>query len=163
MLQGRLFSYADTQMYRLGANFSSIPVNRAVVPVHNNNQDGHMNVGDRQGEVNYEPSTIAELEQSAAYKYVQTPLAGTTQQAAIHKTLNFRQAGEFYRKLDEAGKQELIGNLAGDLNHVTNAANKLTMVSYFYKADADYGKRLAAATHVDAGAVQAAAGKLIEN
>lgn len=163
MLQGRLFSYADTQMYRLGANFSALPVNRAVVPVHNNNQDGAMNVGDRQGEVNYEPSTIAELDQSAAYKYVQTPLAGTTQQAAIHKTLNFRQAGEFYRALDEAGKQELIGNLAGDLNHVTNAANKLTMVSYFYKADADYGKRLAAASHVDAAAVQAAAGKLAEN
>ena len=163
MLQGRLFAYADTQMYRLGANFSQLPVNRALVPVANNNQDGHMNGGDRKGEVNYEPSTIAELSQSATYKYVQTPLAGTTQQVAIHKTLNFRQAGEYYRALTESGKQELIGNLSGDLNHVTNEANKYAMLSYFYKADADYGKRLAAATHADPARVQAAAAKLIEN
>jgi catalase len=163
MLQGRLFAYADTQMYRLGANFSQLPVNRALAPVVNNNQDGAMNVGARKGEVNYEPSTIAELSQSAQYKYVQTPLAGSTQQAAIHKTQNFRQAGEFYRALTDSGKQELVGNLSGDLNHVTNEANKVTMLSYFYKADADYGKRLVMATHADLARVQAAAAKLSDN
>src|ERR1700687_276697 len=93
MLQGRLFSYADTQMYRLGANFNQLPINRPAVPVNNVNQDGYMNGADRKGEVNYEPSgTPAELPQPARYKYVQTPLTGTTQQMAIPKTLNFRQA-----------------------------------------------------------------------
>src|ERR1700694_1204549 len=43
MLQGRLFSYADTQMYRLGANFNQLPINRPAVPVNNVNQDGYMN------------------------------------------------------------------------------------------------------------------------
>jgi catalase len=51
-LQGRLFSYADTQMYRLGANFNDLPINRPRVPVVNNNQDGATNSGDRKGEVN---------------------------------------------------------------------------------------------------------------
>jgi catalase len=163
MLQGRLFAYADTQMYRLGANYNELPINRPLAAVSNNNQDGSMNIGDRKGEVNYEPSGINELSQPAKYKYVQTPLTGTTQQTAIHKTLNFRQAGEFYRSLPEMGKQELISNLSSDLNKVTNDSNKYAMITYFYKADADYGTRLASATHADVSRVKAAAAKLIEN
>jgi catalase len=164
MLQGRLFSYADTQMYRLGANFNTLPINRPLVAVNNNNQDGAMNSGDRKGDVNYEPtSTASELTQPAQDKYVQTALKGTTQQMAIHKTLNFRQAGEFYRSLSETDKADLVTALSGDLNHVTNEANKYTMLSYFYKADADYGKRLASATHADLARVQSAAAHLVEN
>jgi len=160
MLQGRLFAYADTQMYRLGANYNSLPINRPVVKAVNHNQDGAMNSDGRKGEVNYEPSTLAELEQQAQYKYAATPLAGTTQQAAIYKTQNFRQAGEFFRSLSESAKQELIDNLSGDLNKVRSEANKYTMLSYFYKADAEYGKRLAKATHADVSRIQAAAAQL---
>ncbi len=164
MLQGRLFSYADTQMYRLGANYNQLPINRPAVPVNNVNQDGYMNGGDRKGEVNYEPSgTHGELTQSARYKYVQSPLTGTTQQMAIHKQLDFRQAGEYYRSLSEMDKADLVAALSGDLNHVTNDASKYTMLSYFYKADADYGKRLASATHANLARVQDAAAHLGEN
>jgi catalase len=49
------------------------------------------------------------------------------------------------------------------LNHVTNDANKYTMLSYFYKADADYGTRLARATHADLSRVQSLASQLVEN
>ena len=43
LLQGRLFSYTDTQLIRLGGpNFHEIPINRPIVPVHNNQRDGHM-------------------------------------------------------------------------------------------------------------------------
>lgn len=163
MLQGRLFAYADTQMYRLGPNYNDLPINRPVVPVYNNNQDGSMNSGDRKAEVNYEPSSIAEISQQARYKSVQTPLSGTTQQMAIHKTLDFRQAGEFYRTLSEANKADLVTALSGDLGRVTNDANKYTMLSYFYKADSDYGTRLARATHADLSRVQDMASHLGDN
>lgn len=163
MLQGRVFSYADTQMYRLGANFNQLPINRPRVPVTNNNQDGAMNFGERKGEVNYEPSTLNELAQNPRYKSAQTPLAGTTQQAAIRKTLNFRQAGEYYRALSAQERQDLLAALSGDLNQVKNDANKYAMLSYFYKADADYGTRLARATHADPARVKALADKLVEN
>lgn len=163
MLQGRMFAYADTQMYRLGANFNSLPINRPRVPVVNNNQDGKMNFGDRKGEVNYEPSTLGEIPQDPRYKYVQTPLSGTTQQMAIHKTLDFRQAGEYYRTLSDQDKQDLVTALSGDLNHVTNDTNKYTMLSYFYKADADYGTRLVSATHADLSRVRMLASKLSDN
>ena len=42
MLQGRTFSYTDTQRYRIGANFAQLPVNRPVSPVANDQQDGYM-------------------------------------------------------------------------------------------------------------------------
>ena len=51
MLQGRLFAYADTRMYRLGLNYNDLPINRPLVPV-TNNQNGKMNYGDRTGKVN---------------------------------------------------------------------------------------------------------------
>jgi catalase len=130
------------------------------VSVMNNNQDGLMNMGDRKGEVNYEPSTMREIAQDPQYKLTRTPLSGTAQQEAVHKTLDFRQAGEFYRSLSEQDKQELITALSGDLGQVTNDTNKYTMLSYFYKADADYGTRLANAVHANVQQVQSQAAKL---
>jgi catalase len=163
MLQGRLFSYADTQMYRLGPNYNDLPINRPVVPVDNNNQDGLMNFGDRKGEVNYEPSGPHELAEQPQYKSVQTQLTGSTQQQAIHKTLDFRQAGEYYRSLSEQDKTDLVTVLSADLSHVTNDTNKYAMLSYFYKADSGYGTRLAHATHADVTRVQGLAAHLSDN
>jgi catalase len=163
MLQGRLFAYADTQMYRLGANYNDLPINRPLVPVLNHNQDGKMNFDDRKGEVNYEPSTLGEIAQDSQYKYLRTPLSGTTQQQAIHKTMNFRQAGEYYRSLSSQDKQDLVTALSGDLGRVTNDANKYTMLSYFYKADSDYGTRLAEAVHANLQQVQSLAAKLSDD
>ena len=163
MLQDRLFAYADTQLYRLGSNYMDLPINRPAVPVVNNNQDGKMNAGDRKGEVNYEPSTLHELAQDPQYKSVRTTLAGTTQQEAIRKKLLFRQAGEYYRGLSQQDKDDLITALSGDLGKVTNARNQYAMLSYFYKADADYGTRLAQAVHANVQQVQSLAAKLNED
>src|SRR4029077_15684756 len=50
LLQGRLFSYTDTQLTRLGGpNFHEIPINRPVAPVHNLQRDGHMRQAINQG------------------------------------------------------------------------------------------------------------------
>jgi catalase len=60
LLQGRLFSYLDTQLIRLGGpNFAEIPVNRPLAPVHNNQRDGYMRQTVNSGRVNYEPSSLA--------------------------------------------------------------------------------------------------------
>ncbi|MEB0270137.1 catalase, partial [Pseudomonas sp. 5B4] len=56
LLQGRVFSYSDTQLYRLGANAQQLPVNAPKVPVNNGNQDGAMNAGHSTSGVNYQPS-----------------------------------------------------------------------------------------------------------
>jgi catalase len=157
-----LFAYADTQIYRLGANYQSIPVNRPLVPVNNEDQDGNMNISGRKGEINYEPSGVKEIPEDPDAKLVRAELQGTTQQQAIAKTRNFEQAGEYYRSLSEQDKADLIVALSGDLNNVTNDANKYAMLSHFYKADTDYGTRLAHATHADLARVKAAAEQLAD-
>ena len=162
MLQGRLFAYADTQMYRLGANYNSLPINRPVVSVISEDQDGTMNSSTRKGETNYEPSSIQETAEDTQAKAVRSALSGTTQQQAIAKTRNFAQAGEYYRSLSEQDKADLVIALGADLSHVSIDANKYAMLSHFYKADPDYGSRLAKATHTDIARVKAAAAQLAD-
>jgi catalase len=59
LLQGRLFSYTDTQLIRLGGpNFHEIPINRSVAPVHNHQREGHMRQTINRGKASYEPNTI---------------------------------------------------------------------------------------------------------
>jgi len=143
LLQGRLFSYADTQAYRVGVNNQQLPINRTLASVHNYNQDGAMNAGASNSDVNYQPSeTEGAYADDARYKASRLLLTGTTQQDRIHRTMNFEQAGELYRSLSAQDKSDLISNLAGDLGQVKNAKVRETMLSYFYKADADYGTRL---------------------
>jgi catalase len=60
LLQGRLFSYTDTQLSRLGgANFHEIPINRGVCPMHNFQRDGIHRMTIPKGRVAYEPNTLA--------------------------------------------------------------------------------------------------------
>jgi catalase len=59
LLQGRLFSYTDTQLTRLGGpNFHEIPINRPLAPMHNNQRDGHMRQNINVGRVAYHPNTL---------------------------------------------------------------------------------------------------------
>src|SRR4026207_242092 len=59
LLQGRLFSYTDTQLIRLGGpNSHEIPINRPVCPVHNTQRDGHMRQTINTGRISYEPNSL---------------------------------------------------------------------------------------------------------
>ena len=60
LLQGRLFSYTDTQLIRLGGpNFHEIPINRPIAPVHNNQRDGHMRQTINRGKTAHTPNTMS--------------------------------------------------------------------------------------------------------
>jgi len=160
LLQGRVFSYNDTQLYRVGTNVFQLPINAPRAAVNNNNQDGELNPGARTGLVNYEPSRLSPKPQDAALRSSLLPLTGTTQQAAIGKTLNFRQAGEFYRSLSKQAQANLVANLAGDLGKVKNEDTRYTMLSHFYKADSDFGAAISKAVNADAGRAQKLASAL---
>lgn len=159
LLQGRIFSYSDTQMYRLGVNHQQIPVNRPVVNVNNNNQEGHMNVSERDSDVNYDPSRKEPKPATEKARAVETPLTGHFQQIGT-KEQNFKQAGELYRSYTAKEKDDLIMNLAADLGNVKDSETKHIMLSYFYKADADYGMRMTKAVNGDIAIVKAKAAKL---
>ena len=161
MLQGRLFSYADTQRYRLGINALSLPVNAPRTKIHNHNQDGEGASPLKKGSVNYQPSRSGEgYVDDAQYDQCRYELSGTTQQEIISKTQNFAQAGDFYRALPEDEKVKLIDGLNSDLGKVKSQEIRNIITAHFYKADADYGTRVAAAVNADLADVKKRAAEL---
>lgn len=159
LLQGRLFAYADTQMHRVGANGLSLPVNQPKVPVNNGNQDGAMNAGHTTSGVNYQPSRRSDREETASARAVQTPLSGMTQQAKIQREQNFKQAGELFRSYSKKDQADLINSL-GEALATADEEARYIMLSYFYKADSDYGTGLARVAKADLARVQQLAAKL---
>ena len=157
MLQGRLFSYADTQRYRIGANVMSLPVNKPRVPVVNNNQDGQLNATGRSSDVNYFPADNAPKATADQFRNSTYELAAKVDSRPIAKTNNFEQAGIFYRSLSAQDRADLISNLAADLGQVTSAKVRTVMASYFYQADKEYGTRVAKAVNVPLAEVTKAA------
>ncbi|PKG55250.1 catalase [Shewanella sp. GutDb-MelDb] len=154
LLQGRIFSYADTQLYRLGANLSQLPINQTRVKVANHNQDGALNYGHTTSDINYQPSSHLALAEDNRYRSGNTPVSGTVQQKVIGKQDNFTQAGIFYRSLSKQDKSDLITNLSGDLGQVRDSNVKHQMLSYFYLADQNFGKRLTKAVNGDLNEVK---------
>jgi catalase len=159
LLQGRVFSYADTQMYRLGANHQQLPINRARVEVNNWNQDGKGNMGSQTSEVNYQPSHKDNRVEAVTGRYSNAKLVGQTQQQKISKQDNFTQAGKLYRSFSKSQKTNLISNLAGDLSSVKDKKTKHIMLSFFYQADKDFGMRLTKAVKGDIQQVKKLANK----
>ena len=120
LLQGRTFSYADTQRYRLGANYLQLPINRPLVPVDNNQRDGAMQFETFRGSVNYEPSSLAdgmpkEAPEGSSYIY---RVEGEVSRRKISITHDFEQAGERYRSLSKMDQEHLADNLITDLMHI---------------------------------------------
>lgn len=161
LLQGRVFSYADTQMYRLGANGLQLPVNRPKVEVNNGNQDGAMNSGHSTSGVNYQPSRLMPRDETAHARYSRLPLTGSTQQAKIQREQNFKQAGELYRSYSQKDRQDLIASLGSALADADDESKHI-MLSFFYKADAEYGDGLTKVAKGDLKRVQALAAKLAD-
>jgi catalase len=119
-----------------------------------------MSTNPQRGDVNYEPSStkgVGAVAPQPAFKLSQYPVSGTTQQTAITKTDDFSQAGAQWRSYSKQQQSDLIEAMAADLNQVRDHGVKLRQVSYFYKADRDYGTQLAKATQLDANEVAAKA------
>jgi catalase len=72
-----------------------------------------------------------------------------TQQKAIYATDNYRQAGDLYLSFSEADRAEIIINMTADLTVVRDHKVQVEMISHFYKANTEYGTRLAKALHID--------------
>jgi catalase len=157
LLQGRLFSYFDTQRHRLTGNFQQIPVNASKNKVTTYNSDGYMAIRKQSGEVNYQPSTnLPKVKEDTKFKYSKSVFAAgiTTAQATIDKENNFAQAGDLYRSFSKKDQDNLIKNLSGALNAVKNKVIIHKMLAHFYQADKEYGTRLIKATNTSLGDVQ---------
>lgn len=165
LLQGRLVSYHESQTHRHRSNvFQWLPINRANSPINNYNQDGVMAMEHAwKGSVNYEPSNDAKAyKEDKRWLYSTKEICGMYEQKSIEKTLNFKQAGQRYRRFSEKDQQNLVMNLAGDLGMVKSQLVRDTMCSHFYKADKMYGQLLAQEVKCDMKTVRAMASKLVD-
>jgi catalase len=152
MLQARLFAYGDAQRYRLGVNHTRLPVNApqgVKGGARNYGRDGAMRFDGNGGRsVNYEPNGFdAPVQTDEAFDFADE-VSGTTGTFGLSHHAeddDFVQAGALYRVMKEAERARLIGNLAGSLAQVRRADVVERSISYFRRADAEFGARLQAA------------------
>ncbi len=117
MLQGRSFSYLDTQRYRIGPNFAQLPVNRSISPINNNQRDGSMTYDINPEPINYFPNSLNNNRPLPADIPIPKPVfaKGYLARTPIVKTDDYTQAGERYRSLSPVEKQHLAENIAVEL------------------------------------------------
>ncbi|WBV53188.1 catalase [Chryseobacterium gambrini] len=127
LLQGRLFSYTDTQLSRLGSpNFHEIPINRSVNTVHNNQRDGHMRQQIVKGKVSYEPNSIGggcpfqAMMSEGGFTSHQERVSGTKIRARSESFVDhYSQAKLFYSSQSDYEKTHLQNALIFELSKVT--------------------------------------------
>ena len=151
LLQGRNFSYSDTQRHRLGVNYQQLPINQPRQPVSNDNQEGLADHARRKGDINYSPSTkrpdrlIAEPRAGDAG----TLLGGQVLPSASKDPQDYKQAGDHYLELSPTDREHLIMNLTGDFKKIKNRDIVAKMVGHFARANEELGRKLAEANGVD--------------
>ena len=124
LMHGRLFSYLDTQLTRLGGpNFDQIPINRPQSPVNDNHRDGFMQMRVPHGRTPYLPNAVGggcpflADASSGGYEHIPRPVMGPkTRERA--ETDNFSQATMFYRSLTPLERQHVVNAFSFELSHV---------------------------------------------
>ncbi|GGK17120.1 catalase [Deinococcus malanensis] len=148
MLQGRTFSYSDTQRYRVGPNYLQLPINAPKKHVATNQRDGQMvymvdSAPGQNAHVNYEPSNLRGLTEAPRTYPDHTPwVEGPLVRQSIERTNNFAQAGEQYRNFEDWERDDLIANLVDNLKDAAPVI-QTKMVDLLTQCDTDYGRRVA--------------------
>lgn len=155
MLQGRLLAYQDAHRYRVGANANQLPVNAARCPVHHYQRDGAMAGmcpvrGDSNvqgGGVNFYPNDRINEGAAVPEPSVEEPpmptlgAAWVTRFPVAQDEDHYSQAGDLFRLMDEAQKDQLAQTIAGGLVYASESAQQ-RMLEQFGKADPDYAARI---------------------
>ena len=144
VLQARLVSYADAHRYRIGVNYTQLPVNKPRCPVNTYNRDGHMRFDGNSGDaVNYQPNSFNGPIDDKAFLEPPLKISGDVDRYN-HRIGNddYNQAGDLYRLMSESQKNQLIDNLVYSMQDVPHDI-QLRQIGHFYKADKEYGNRVA--------------------
>jgi catalase len=140
LLQGRLFSYLDTQLIRLGGpNFHEIPINRPVAAVHNNQRDGYMRQTINRGRTNYFPNSLGggcpmtAPEHMGGYVHYMERVDGRKIRERSESFKDyFSQATMFWHSLTEAEQERLVSAAHFELGKVNSKEVQQRMVHEFF-------------------------------
>lgn len=150
MLQGRLFSYTDTQRYRLGVNYASIPVNAPKFKPNTYHRDGYMRVESNGSKVEYEPNSQGEWKEQREYAEPPLKIYGDAYRYDHREDDDdyYTDARALFNLMTDAQKQVLFENTARDMNCVTKEV-QLRHIKNCMNVDKAYGLGVAKALGFD--------------
>ncbi|MDQ0232539.1 catalase KatA [Metabacillus malikii] len=144
MLQGRLFAYADAHRYRVGVNHNQLPINRPHADVDNNQRDGFMTMTNgKNPDVYYEPNSYGGAVETSENKQAAFPVTGVAESVPYDHNDHYTQAGDLYRLMSEEERTRTVNNIVGAMKPVEKDEIKLRQIGHFFKADAEFGARIA--------------------
>jgi len=151
LLQGRLFSYTDTQLTRLGGpNFHEIPINRSVAPVHNNQRDGFMRQEVNKGRVSYHPNSLgggcpyqAQIAEGGFSSFNERIEAHKVRERSESFADHFGQAKLFFNSQTPEEKSHIVKALRFELGKVETTAIRVRMLGLLSQVDAQLAEKVA--------------------
>ena len=160
LLQGRLFSYTDTQLSRLGSvNFHQLPINSAKgraeaagCPFLNQQRDGHMQMAIPKGRANYEPNSLAKAGEEAGARedpnkgYKTFPSEEQGEKLRIRPESfadHYSQARLFFRSMDPAEQAHIASALVFELSKVSLEHIRIAVMANLRNVDEDLAQRVA--------------------
>ncbi|MBK9015443.1 MAG: catalase [Saprospiraceae bacterium] len=152
LLEGRLFSYTDTQLSRLGSpNFHEIPINRSIAPVHNNQRDGHMRQTINAGGTNYHPNSIgggcpfqAKMADGGFVSYTEKIDAVKVRNRSESFRDHFSQATLFFHSQSPAEQQHIVDAFSFELGKLERPYIRERMVGVLTQVDKTLATKVAA-------------------
>ena len=150
MLQARLFSYGDTQRYRLGVNFNHIPVNAPKCPFHSYHRDGAMRTDDNLGgTISYHPNSEGLWSNQPEYAEPPLELGGNADHYNHYlEDDHYEQPGIPFRKMTPAQQQVLFENTARAIKGASEEVLR-RHVENCRRADPAYGEGVARALGIE--------------
>jgi catalase len=149
LLQGRLFSYQDTQLLRHGSpNFHQLPVNAPKCPFANLQRDGHMQMEQPKGRVNYEPNSLSTTSPREAPKVglhsMGAEESGTKGRLRPESFADhYSQARQFYRSQTSFEQAHIASTLVFELSKVEHLHVRQAIVGHLRHIDEDLAARVA--------------------
>ena len=151
LLQGRLFSYLDTQLIRLGGpNFHEIPINRPIAPLHNNQRDGYMRQTVNRGQTSYEPNSLrggcpfqAGSDMSGFASHAERIDAQKIRERSPSFHDHFSQATLFFKSQSEIEQNHIVKALRFELGKVETVPIRERMLFLLAQVDKVLANRVA--------------------
>ncbi len=159
LLQGRLFSYTDTQLIRLGGpNFHELPINRSHSPVQNLQRDGFMRHTIHPGRVAYEPSGIDDgsprqvSAESGGFESYAAPVAGTKLRDRTASFFDhFSQARLFWNSQSPVEQDHIVGAFQFELAKLETQAVRQRVADMLQNIDRGLAERVVAVLGIQLG------------
>jgi catalase len=151
LLQGRLFSYLDTQLSRLGSpNFHQLPINAPKCPFANHQRDAHMQMAQPTGRVSYEPNTLAEdsprEQPTVGFHSLAADETGAKGRIREERFADhYSQARQFYRSQTSYEQAHLASALVFELSKVEHPHIREAMVGHLRHIEETLAQRVASA------------------